>query len=280
MFTIYISLTKGQRSSFRKIFTGGDDTIAIHSKFLDDELKSIHLYRCFNEASGDDRVCRTIESNFSNGIIAFSYTTLSTNDIENISIFLTCSSIKQWEELYLWGCHIRDVGLRILHRILLQSAITIEELWLDSNDLSSSSDGCLADIVIKCRVKWLSISNNTNIGQTEEFFPTIPSSSLESLYIDGINLSSRAAIMIFTALKEKKTKLKKLSMADNDVTDDACDVIAETLQVNSTLEYLNIHGNKISKEALQLILNSLRHNNTLTELRLPSNYSGSDEKQV
>ena len=279
MFTIYISLTKGQRSSFRKFFTGGDDTIAIHSKFLDDKLKSIHLYRCFNEASGDDRVCRTIEKIFSNGIIGFAYTTLSTNDIENISIFLTCSSIKQWKMLILSSCHIRDVELRILHRILLQSAITIEQLWLHNNDLSSSSDGCLADIVIKCRVKVLSISYNTNIGQTEEFFPTIIT-SLEALWINDINLSSRAAIMIFTALKEKKTKLKELRMADNDVTDEACDVIAETLQVNSTLEFLNIHGNKISKEALQLILNSLRHNNTLTELRLPSNYSGSDEKQV
>ena len=279
MFTIYISLTKGQRSSFRKFLSGGDDTIAIHSKFLDDRLKSIHLYRCFNEASGDDRVCRTIEGIFSDGIINFFLTTLSTNDIENISIFLTCSSIKQWKVINLWRCHIGDVKLRILHRILLQSAITIEGLLLDSNDLSSSSDGCLADIVMKCRVKALGISNNTNIGQTEEFFPTIIS-TLAALGIDDINLSSRAAIMIFTALKEKKTKLKNLSMADNDVTDDACDVIAKTLQVNSTLEYLNIHGNKISKEALQLILNSLRHNNTLTELRLPSNYSGSDEKQV
>ena len=86
--------------------------------------------------------------------------------------------------------------------------------------------------------------------------------------------------MIFTALKEKKTKLKELSMADNDVTDDACDVIAETLQVNSTLVELNIHGNKISKEALQLIVMSLRHNNTLAELRVPSNYSEGDKKQI
>ena len=280
MSTIYISLTKGQRSSFKKYLSGGDDTIAIHNKFLDDELKSIHLYRCFSEASGDDRVCRTIERKFSDGIINFSYTTLSTNDIENISIFLTCSSIKQWKRLYLSGCYIRDVGLRILHRIL-QSPITIEELWLNINDLSSSSDGCIADIVIKCRVKELGIGYNTTIGKTEEFFPTILSSpSLERLDIYNIILSSRVAIMIFTLMKEKKTKLKKLSMANNDITDDACDIIAETLQVNSTLEDLNIHGNKISKEALQLILNSLRDNNTLTELFVPRNYSDSDKKQV
>ena len=281
MFTIYITLTKGQSFSFRKFLSGGDDTIAIHSKFLEDELKSIHLYRCFNEASGDDRVCRTIERKFSNGIIYFFHTTLSTNDIENIAIFLTCSNIKQWKVLNLGSCHIRDAGLRILLRILNSSTITIEELWLYFNDLSSSSDGCLSDIVINCRVRWLVISYNKTIGQTEEFFPTILSSpSLEILDIRDINLSSRVAIMIFTALKEKKTKLKELLLDDNDVIDDACDVIAETLQVNSTIEHLDIHGNKISKEALQLILNSLRHNNTLTKLRVPSNYSEGDNKRI
>ena len=281
MFTIYITLTKGQRSSFRKFLSGGDNTIAIHSKFLEDQLKCIHLYRCSNEASGNDCVCRTIERKFSNGIINFSYTTLSNNDIENIAIFLACGNIKQWTRLELGACNIRDAGLRILHRVLRSSTITIEALWLFNNDLSSSSDGCLSDIVINCRVRLLNISYNKTIGQTEEFFPTILSSpSLETLYIDDINLSSRAAIMIFTALKEKKTKLKVLSMAYKDVTDDACDVIAETLQVNSTLECLSIHGNKISKEALQLIVNSLRHNNTLTELKVSGNYSEGDNKQI
>ena len=284
MFTMYINLTNAQRYSFSKFLSGGDDTIAIHSKFLDDNLKCIQLYRCFNEASGDDHVCRTIERKFSNGIISFSITTLSTNDIINIATLISCSSIKQWKILELSGCHIKDAGLHIIHRTIT-SSITIEQLWFAGNDLSSSSDGCLADIVITCGVKRLGISYNKTIGQTEEFFPTIlsPSSSMiESLYISAINLSSRAAIMIFTLLKEK-TKLDKLDMLDmanNDVTDHACDVIAETLQVNSTLKYLNIHGNKISKEAIRLILNSLRHNNTLTQLNIPSGYSEDDKKQM
>ena len=281
MFTIYITLTKGQRPAFRKFLFGGNDTTAILSKFVNDKLKCIHLYRCFNEASGDDRVCRTIERKFSNRI-DFSYTTLSTNDIENIATFLTSCSNKQWKELNLRYCLIRDAGLQIIHRIITPLSITIEEIRLYGNNLSSSSDGCLIDIVITCGLKVLGISKNKTIGQTEEFFPTIlssPSSMIERLYIRDINLSTRAAIMIFTLLKEKKTKLKKLAIANNDITDDVCDVITETLQVNSTLEYLDIHGNKISKEASQLILNSLRHNNTLTELNLPR-YSEDDIKQI
>ena len=282
MFTIYITLTKGQRPAFRKFLSGGDDSIAIHSKFLYDKLKCVHLYRCFNEASGDDRVCRTIERKFSNGIIDFSHSILSANDIENIATFLTCCSIKQWKELNLFNCHIRDAGLHIIHRIITSSSITIEELRLYGNDLSSSSDGCLTDIVITCGVKVLNIGYNKTIGQTEEFFPTIlssPSSMVEKLYISDINLSNRAAIMIFTLLKEKKTKLKELDMCSNDFTDDVCEVIAETLQVNSTLEYLYIHRSKISKETSLLILNSLRHNNTLTKLNLPR-YSKDAKNQI
>ena len=282
MFTIYINLTKGQRPSFKRFLSGGDDTIAIHKKFLDDKLKCLHLYRCFNEAGDDDHVCRTIERKFSVGIMNFFKVTLSTNDIENIAAFLICCSIKQWKRLNLSYGNIRDAGLQILHRMIKSSSITIEELWLDSNDLSSSSDGCLADIVITCGVKLLIISYNKTIGQTENFFPTIlssPSSMIDTLYISDINLSSTAAIMIFTLLQEKKTKLKTLGMAYNDITDDACDVIAETLQVNSTLEYLSICGNKISKEASQSLVKSLNNNNTMKYLHLPY-YSEDDRKQI
>ena len=282
MFTIYTTLTKGQRPAFRKFLSGGDDSIVIHSKFFNDKLKCFHLYQCFTDASGDDRVCRTIERMFSDGFLHFFETTLSTTDIENIATFLTCCSIKQWKKLNLSRFHIRDAGLHIIHRIITPSSITIEQLWLYGNDLSSFSDGCLADIVITCGVKALNISNNQTIGQTEEFFTTLLSSSssmIEELYIDGINLSTRAAIMIFTLLKEKKTKLKWLGMANNDITDDVCDVIGETLQVNSTLAFLDIFHNSISKEASQLILNSLRVNNTLTQLNLPL-YCDDDKTQI
>ena len=282
MFTIYITLTKGQQPPFRKFLSGGDNTTVVHSKFLDDELKCIHLYRCFNEASDNDSVCRTIESKFSNGIIELYFTTLSTNDIENIAVFLTCCSIKKWKVLCLGGCNIRDSGLRIMHQILTLSSITIEGLKLyNNNNLSCSSDCCLADIVINCRVKVLNISYNKSIGQTEEFFPKMLSSSsmIETLVISGINLSSTATVMIFTLLKEKQTKLKVLVMGNNDITDDVCDVIAKSLQVNSTIELLNIYGNNISKEASQLIIESLRYNNALTSLILPD-YSENDRKQI
>ena len=144
------------------------------------------------------------------------------------------------EEAGLGCLYVRDSGLRIIHKMIQSSSITTEELWLNYNNLSSLSDKCIADIAITCAVlvKELSISYNKSVGQTIEFFPTILSSlTLQTLYIDGIGLSSEAAITIFTALKEKK-KLKKLFMYDNDVTDDGCDIIAATLQINSTFIFM------------------------------------------
>ena len=68
MFTIYISLTKGQQSSFktflsgdfwRKLFSGKN---TISHKFLTDQLKCLRLYRCFNKAE-DYKICKTVERN-------------------------------------------------------------------------------------------------------------------------------------------------------------------------------------------------------------------------
>ena len=60
MFSIYISLTKGQRSSFKEFLSGGNKAITISQEFLTDQLKCLRLYHIFNEA--DDHVmCYTIE---------------------------------------------------------------------------------------------------------------------------------------------------------------------------------------------------------------------------
>ena len=60
MFAIYISLTKGQRPSFKQFLSSGKKAITISQEFLKDQLKSLRLYHCFNEA-GDRVMCNTIE---------------------------------------------------------------------------------------------------------------------------------------------------------------------------------------------------------------------------
>ena len=282
-FTFYIALTKGQRHSFKRFLSGGNNVVPISSKFLDDKLKCLHLYKCFYKTNSDNEImCNLIEEKFSDRIIYFVSMVLATNDIENIAVFLTCCSIKQWKKLELDDCHIRDAGLRILHRMIQSSSITIDRLRLSGNDLSSSCESYLANIVNKCAVKILFINHN-NVGRTREFFTTIlfsPSSTIEELFISNNHVQSEIAKEIFTLLKEKKTKLKLLSITNNNITDDAFDVIAETLQINTTLEYLNLFGNQISMKAIQLMLTSLHHNDVLENLLLPYDYSEDIKYQI
>ena len=96
MFSIYTSLTKGQRPAFRKFLSDGNEAITISHKFLKNQLQCLRLYRCFNEPN-DHTMCDTIEQAeiFSDKIIDLRFTTLSASDMECISLFLTSSFNKE-----------------------------------------------------------------------------------------------------------------------------------------------------------------------------------------
>ena len=59
MFTMYIALTKGQQNSFKLFLSEGNEAVTISQLVLDNQLKCLHLYRCFYEA-GDHKICKAI----------------------------------------------------------------------------------------------------------------------------------------------------------------------------------------------------------------------------
>ena len=277
MFSIYVSLTKGQRSSFKTFLCGGffqkflSGGNAIFHKFLKDQLKCFHLYRCFNEAN-DHTICNIIQQAdiFKSKAISLTGTTVTTSDMECLSLFLT-SSFKKWEILNLIDCHIQDKGLNILYRGLHHSNdIIINQLWLHYNELTAQSSSLISDLTVKCRVTTLGINGNCTIGEEQQlyFMLTDPATTLEVLYMWDTQLSSRGAIHLFTALKDNGT-LKVLNINFNDITDGACDAITTGLERNSCLVELCMYGNPLSSEAIINIVRCLEVNNTLQLLRFP-----------
>ena len=271
MFSIYISLTKGQRPSFKHFLCGGNKATTISYKFLKDELRCLHLYHCFHEA-GDKEICKTIEQSvvFSKKRIDLSNATLTPSNVESVTVFLTSSSHKEWTWLDLSDCYIQDHGLHILHRGLLHcSDVTIAILDLSYNGLTIQSSSLISDITVSCNVKELRITGNHTIGENEQLFSILTNSStmLEKLHMANTHLSSKAAIALFNILKNN-SKLKKLNINDNDVTDDASVAITTALHRNSCLVTLHMHRNPLTGKAIINIMNSLKDNNTLTELEL------------
>ena len=272
MFSIYVSLTKGQRPSFKHFLCGGNKAIAISDKFLYDQLQCLRLYYCFHEA-GDVDICKTIEQSvrFNDRKINLSDTRLTASDVECVTVFLTSSSHKEWVRLHLWRCYIQDHGLHILHRGLLQCRnITIDQLRLSYNGLTTQSISLINDITVKCKVKVLWIGGNHTIGEDEQLYSVLshPSTMLEELHMYDTQLSSRAAIALFTTVKDNN-KLKKLYIYYNAITDDACDAITTALKSNNCLDTLYMDHNPLTDKAIVTIVNALKVNNTLSLLRLP-----------
>ena len=272
MLSIYVSLTKGQQPSFKHFICDGNEAIAISDKFLNNRLQCLRLYRCFHEA-GDDDICKTIERSvkFSDKVINVWGISLTASDVECVTVFLTSSSHKEWVWLNLHFCYIQDHGLHILHRGLLHCRnITIDQLQLSFNGLTTQSSSLISDITVKCKVKELWISGNHTIGEDEQLYSMLssPSTMLEELDMWSTQLSSRAAIALFTAVKDNN-KLKKLNIENNAITDDACDAMKTALRSNNCLVTLYMHYNPLTDEAIVNIVNALKVNNTLELLRLP-----------
>ena len=285
MFAIYVTLTNGQRPSFRQFIKPSlgerikgvlkHKEVSISNQFLDTHLKCLSLYQCFHEV-GDKEICKTIENMklFQSKIFSIAHTQLSPSDVECMTVFLTCSSQKEWTKVNLYGCYIQDRGVHILHYGLTSHQdVTIIKLWLNSNGLTEFSSTAISDITINCGVKELRISDNSTIGKDECLSSIIsdPSSMLEVLHMYSTKLSSTVAVKIFTALSECNNTLRILRIHNNDIADEAGGAIVMAMKKNTSLVELRMDGNPISGECAQLIVEAIEHNNTLQLLSLPFN---------
>ena len=272
MFAMYTSLTKGQRSAFKLFLSGGDDRTTISKRFLTDQLRCIRLFNCLNKA-GSEAVSEavTIENAliFDQKIINLHLTSLTPYDVECVAFFLTSSPHKRWEDIDLNRCHIQDHGLRMFHHRLIGSDITIGKLNLWGNGFTQSSSSFISELTIQCKVEELRISANHTIGEDPTLYNVLShqSSRLLTLYLNYHLL--QLSIALFDALV-KGNKLQLLIISLNNITDEACDVIAASLKKNTSLVGLEMDRNdKISAKAAECIVQALNLNNTLELLQLP-----------
>ena len=271
MFSMYIGLTRGQRSSFKQFLSDGDTQTRIADKFLTEQKRCLYLYKCFFEA-GDNEMCQVISESkvFSGRTINLRGMPLLPSDVSCLGLFLANSHIKHWKRLELLSCNIRDVGCRILHHSLVGNnvLVKIENLHLSANSLTSVSAHYISDIVVSCKSILLYLNGNV-LGNTDGLSRLLQDTAMVELYIHGNKLHTSSVVSLFKTLQNCSSKLKMLSLIHNDIRDEAGVEIAAALQVNRTLECLWINGNPLGEEAALTIAAALRNNNTLRLLKLP-----------
>lgn len=266
-FANYITLTKGQRPSF-KCFLTGNSEVAILKKFIDTPLKCIRLFRCFYEVDNKE-ICERIENSevFDQNIIDLSKARLSPIDVECLAFFLTHSMRKIWEKLDLFSCCIEDDGFQVLYHRLSDCTcdITITRLSLSYNGLTKSSAAAITDIAIKLKVKVLGIRFNGNIGEDAKLYSllTNPSSNVEKIDISCTKVSNK----LFTALGKSKM-LKELWITDCNINNKSSRAIVKALKKNTSLVKLVVYSNSISRRHLKRIAKAQKCNNTIQHLLL------------
>ena len=200
-----------------------------------------------------------------------SYSALLPSDVENLTYFLAHQATgKHWEELCLDTSYIGDHGCQILHSGLIPHIkLTIEEIDLSNNSLTSQSANIIADLVLHCKTKQLCVMENRIGAGIFDKLLCSSSSMLEELNWDDNHLSSTEAIILFKAVRQCNC-LKVLEISNNDIGDDAAEEIAAGLRENNTLRELWITGNPLTGQAALFIVQSLKENRTLELLWLPS----------
>ena len=286
VFAMYIALTKGQRPSFKQFLKpslgqwlkGCLTGTKVANRFINDKLKCFYLFRRFFEA-GDEEISRSIEDKITskdkiicindNYVVDYDSIiyTLSLSDVECVAFFLTHSLHMQWKEINLQGCYIQDHGIQILNRGLTNFNVVITRLVLSHNGLTESSSSDIRDITIRCKVKELDIGGNSRVGEDEKLYSIIydPSSMLKVLRICSANLSSSAAIKLFTLLSEGN-KLSELQISNNNITDEVYNAVINLMEKTVSLVSLAMYWNPISRECKQQIIGAFKYYNTISYL--------------
>ena len=142
---MYVGITGGKQFAWKHFISGNWFTFStkvfrsskISRKYLNDKIKSLHLFQCYAEIGSKELV-----KVFKDKIIDLSNQTLLPKDINTICFFLLRSIDKHWIKLDLSSCNIGDTGSDILCKTFLdknRDILNIDRVDLCDNQLKINS---------------------------------------------------------------------------------------------------------------------------------------------
>ena len=150
---MYVGMTGGKKIAWKHFISGNRFMLStkvfksskISKRYLNDKIKSLHLFQCFAEIGNKELVGKV----FKDKIIDLSNQTLLPKDINTICFFLLRSVNKYWIKLDLSNCNIGDTGSDILCKTFLDKSrdiVSIDKVDLSHNKLQSHSILGLLDV--------------------------------------------------------------------------------------------------------------------------------------
>ena len=257
---------QGSSSDQRSSNTG---TISQH--ILNDPVKVLYLFQCFQEAQ-DNELCEILSRSFNSGVIDISDHRLLPHQVVSLGFFLSRSHIK-WNELNLYYCDIGDHGMNIIHQHLCGNKANkqeIIEINLGYNDLTGASSHLIADIISHLQPHTLIFLDNNITNVRDISTAVINTSTVKVLNMSSNDLTAQEAV----AISDMMICLEELYIRNNKLGDHGAELLSEGITNTKTLRVLNISSNNIGPSGTTAIANTLTNNTSLKKLNISNNNIG------
>ena len=246
----------------------------ISQDILEDPVKVLYLFQCFQEAQ-DNELCEILLKSFDSGEIDISKNSLLPHHVVSLGFFLSRSH-RKWEELDLSECHIGDHGMSIIHQYLCGDKANkqeITEIALGENDLTGVSSHLVADIIshLQPHTLWLYSNNITNVRDIST--AVINTSTVKRFYMWNNDLTAQEGV----AFSDMMICLECLEITYNNLGDHGAGSLSEGIRSTKTLRVLNVEHNFIGLSGTVAIANALTVNASLEEVYMGGNFIGRDE---
>ena len=151
---MYVGITGRKHLAWKHFISGNRFMLStkiiksakISKSFLDDKIKSLHLFQCFAEIASKELVGKI----FKDKIIDLNNQTLLARDINTLCFFLLRSINKHWIKMDLSNCNIGGTGSDLLHKTFLDNSrdiVSIDKVDFSGNLLQIQSILKLMDVV-------------------------------------------------------------------------------------------------------------------------------------
>ena len=291
MWVLYCGITNGQCRTIRRYLTTyidhslsktADQIISsfdfnnriISEDILRDQGKVIYLFQCFQEAQ-DNELCEVLSNSFEDKEICFNQARLVPHQVVSLGFFLSRSQWK-WTQLSLYGCHIGDLGMSIIHQYLCGDAATkpdIRFFTLDYNDLTGTSLHLIADIINHIQPYKISLDNNNITSNVKDICTAVANTSaFKVLSLQDNGLTVQEAM----ALSDMMIYLEELYISNNKLGDHGAKLLSQGIANTTTLRNLSICNNNIGPSGAIAIANALKYNTSLEGMSITKNEVGQD----
>ena len=166
-----------------------------------------------------------------------------TNDAANVLASVLSLNITV-QDLHLQRCSLQTEGaIKIFNAIRNHSCLI--SLNISNNDITNDAANVLASVL------------SLNI-------------TVQDLHLQRCSLQTEGAIKIFNAIRNHSC-LISLNISNNDITNDAANVLASALSCNINLQNLDLRNISLQTEGAIKIFNAIRNHVCLTRLNIANN---------